>query len=209
MPRRAELSLDGFIKELKNNPRLGVGVVAIAVLLCFYGVLVLKDMAAQEARAYADLTARVARMEAAAKDTVWLRRAEETTATLLEMESQMWRAPTQGLAQASFQDWLNQMAQQSKIANASITVVAQDDLGARQDGATGAEAFWKVGARISFDFSPQVFYALLAGVIGHDRRIVVEALTIRGAPQPKAELQLAAYFEKPSAISAEQPPASR
>jgi len=196
-------SLRPLAAELNSNPRLRWGVWAIAGILWFYGVLVLRDTVPRQAEAYRAVARQLARTQAAASDTQWNARRDEALAVQAQLESRMWRANTVGLAQASFNDWLLRVAQQAAVQRPQIAVAAQED------DATGRSAgAFKVSARVTFDFTPQSFYPFMARLAAHDKSVVVESLAIRGAPTPRAEMVLLAYFMgSPGATTARAAPA--
>ena len=120
----------------------------------------------------------------------------------------MWREGTIGLAQATFQDWLNQVVQQLSLTRPSVNVAAQDESVVEKNATALTETnysrdIWRVSARVGFDFSEKVLYAFLERLAGHDKQIVVESLIVRGGSIPKVEMVLVAYFQKPS--NAEKP----
>jgi len=121
----------------------------------------------------------------------------------INMENRLWRENTIGLAQAIFQDWLNQLTQQANLAKVQLAVAAQDGEAGGGKDQTGAEStfgLWKVSAKLAFDFNPQSFYPLLTRIAMHEKKVVIESLTIRSAPSPRAELLLVAYYLKPVSI---------
>ena len=145
-------------------------------------------------------------MQVQSSQTEWTARLEPARAAQLELEGRLWREGTIGLAQAAFQDWVNQAVQLSNLTRPIVTVAAQEGITAAVDKTSGGAAdpvapdgIWKVSAKLTFDFTPKGFYALMGRLAGHDKEIVVEVLLIRGAPIPRAEMVLVAYFQKPAA----------
>jgi len=182
--------------QLRANPRLRWGVWAILGILWFYGVLVLRDEVPKRAEAYNAVARKIARTQAVATQTTWGARREAAVAAQAQLENRLWQAPTLGLAQATFNDWLRDASNQTKLSRPNLTIAAQED---DTKGAEGMPKLWKVTARMGFDFTPQSLYALLARIGGYDKAIQVESLTVRGSPTPRAELQLVAYFRTPAA----------
>ena len=197
-------AVDSALSEFRSNPRLRWGTWVLVAILWLYGNLLLRDLADARAHEYRALGARIARAQAAAKQAEWLTRVAPARSLQLSAEGRLWRATTAGLAQAALQDWLNQAAQQAGLNKAQIVVgTAEDVLVADKSAAAAAphaagSGLWKVSAKLAFDFHPKSLYALMQRVAEHDKQIVVEALNVRGAPAPKADAVLVAYFHKPA-----------
>lgn len=184
-----------FLAGIRANPRLRLGLWLILGIAWFYGILLLRDQARDAATAHQSTARKMARIQAQAGQDEWLARVGPARALQLELENSLWHESTIGLAQAAFQDWLNQTIQQSGLIRPAVSMAAQEENSAE----TGPDQpLWKVSAKISFDFTPQSLYALLERIEGNDKQIVVETLVIRGAPVPRAEMLLSAPFQKPA-----------
>lgn len=195
-----------LVAELKANPRLRWGLWAIIGVLWFYGVLELRDAVQSKSDSYLALSKKVTRSQGTAAQSEWPSRLRDAQSLQINLESRLWRENTIGLAQATLHDWLNQLAQQAKLTKVQLLVAAQDNesAGGKEpassdgSGTRIASDLWKVSAKLAFDFNPQGFYPLLTRISTHEKKVVVEALVIRSAPTPKAELMLVAYFHKPA-----------
>ncbi|OFW21007.1 MAG: hypothetical protein A3H27_10475 [Acidobacteria bacterium RIFCSPLOWO2_02_FULL_59_13] len=205
-------SFIAFRAEFKASPRLRLGLWVILGILWGYGLLLLRDEFHQAADEHRALARKVARAQALAGQTEWDKRIEAARALQVELESRLWRAGTLGLAQAAVQDWLNQSVQQAGLTRPATSVDAQEEAAgekntaeARGKGPATAD-LWKVSAKLSFDFSPQKFYTLMGRLYGADKQVLVESLSIRGAPVPRAEIVLSAYFQKPLATPPTEAP---
>lgn len=197
-------SFSALLSGLKANPRLRLGLWLIVGIAWLYGLLLLRDEALHATSEHQTLAKKIARIQAQAAQSEWPERVEPAQALQLELESRLWRESTIGLAQAAFQDWLNQAVQQASLTRPMVTVAAQEESATEKNAAGATETdhngnIWKVSAKLGFDFAPKSFYALMERLAGHDKQIVVETLIIRGAPTPRAEMVLVAYFQKPAA----------
>lgn len=195
--------------EFTGNPRLRWGAWGIIGILWFYGVLELRDASQRQAEAYRAASGKLARAQAVATQAEWPARLREANSVRLDLESRLWKAGTLGLAQATFNDWLTQLAQQSNLARSQLAVSAQGDEAVSGRESVGADkavaampGLWKVSARLSFDFAPPGFNRLMAQLANRDKAVVIESLVIRGAPNPRAEMLLVAYFQRPAAAAA-------
>jgi len=192
--------------EFKVNPLLRLGLWVILGILWGYALLLLRDEVRLAADEHLALAKKVARAQALASQTEWEKRIAPAQALQVELESRLWRAGTLGLAQAAVQDWLSQAVQQAGLTRPATSVAAQEEV-ASEKSSTEAQGkglatahLWKVSAKLSFDFSPQKFYTLMGRIYGTDKQVVVESLSIRGAPAPRAEMLLSAYFQQPLAV---------
>lgn len=191
----------GALLELKTNPRLRWGVWLIAAILWLYVALEMRDASRRQVERYATTARQVEMARAALAQSDWKTRLEDVRALQSQLERRLWREGTLGLAQASFQDWLNVAAQQNTLSRVSIVVAAQEDPGARGDMPGGRETvasqppLWKVSARMSFDFDPRTLYPFLARIATSERGVFVESLVIRGTPL-RVEMGLVAYFQR-------------
>ncbi len=197
-------SLPTLLAGIKTNPRLRLGIWLIVGIAWLYGLLLLRDEVKHATSEHQALAKKVARVGAQAGQNEWVERVEPAQAMQLQLESRLWRESTIGLAQAGFQDWINQAVQQASLTRPVVSVAVQEESASDKNAAGTKETepnrdLWKVSAKLSFDFTPKNLYALLGRLAGHDKQIVVETLVIRGAPAPRAELLLVAYFQKPAA----------
>jgi len=203
------IAVDSFslmIAAVRENPRLRIGIFVIFGILWLYGLLVLREEVALAGREHQTMARKLARLNAQATQTEWAARAGPTLAVQLDLESRLWREGTIGLAQAAFQDWLNQAMSQSGLTRTAAIVAAQEDSAVAKGGADTAGAdptrdLWKVTAKVSFDFTPKGLYALLGRLEGYEKQITVESLIVRGLQVPRVEMVLVAHFQKPGTLT--------
>lgn len=197
-------------ESIKSNPRLRAGVWLIAAILWVHGVLVLRDAAETERGQYASAARRAARVEAQGQQDVWLKRAEEARILRTKLEGELGQAETPGLAQARYQDLLNNLASQARIARSQITVTLGTSASSESDRAASAAApaddLWRVSARLDFEFAADNLTEFLRLVAQQRPRSVVETLIVRKEPAPRVELVLNAYFQRPRSAAGPQPP---
>lgn len=200
---------DNLTQSLRDNPRLRWGVALIVGLFWLYGILLLQEDLDERNRQRIAVAQTNARMQAQAAQPEWTTRHIPAKTLTVQLESQLWRAPTPGLAQAAFQDWLNTTLQQAGVAKLQVTVtVMQDGPGPspRADSepmgqpgpAATPEDLWKIRAKINFEAPHPMLLAALSRIETHEKKIVVSALNIRTEqpPVPRVELELLGYFQK-------------
>lgn len=194
-----------LLAKVKDNPRLRLGLWLIVGIVWLYGVLLLRDASLLASSELAMLGKKVARLQAESAQTAWVTRVAPAEALQVNLESRLWREGTIGLAQATFQDWLTQGVQQANLARPVVTAASQEEATAEKNASLNTAPallnhLWRVSAKLGFDFTPQGLYAFLGRLEGHDKQVIVENLTIRGSPTPRAEIVVVAYFQKPAAL---------
>lgn len=212
--------LDTFTQSLRDNPRLRWGVALIVGLFWLYGVLLLQEDLDERSRQRRTAAQTNARLQAQSEQPEWTTRLAPAKALAVQLESQLWQAPTPGLAQAAFQDWLNASLQQLGVSKLQVTVTVLQDAPAAGPAAsapptTGAEPasppgpaatpedLWKIRAKLSFEAPQPVLLAALSRIETHDRKITVSALAVRTEqwPVPRIEMELIGYFQKQGAAT--------
>lgn len=193
-----------YLAQIRNNPRLRWGIWLIFGILWLYAILVLRDQLGEKTEQYAGTLKKLARIQAEASQKDWLERVGPAKILRVQVESRLWQAGTSGLAQAAFQDWLNQMFLQAAVSRPTITLSALDEKvpekadEAEKAGATAAvpDDLWKVKAKLEFDFNPPAFLSLMTLIGGYEKKTVFESLVIRKEPFPRVEAVVVAYFQK-------------
>jgi len=204
--------ISGLIADIRNNPRLRWGIWFILAILWLYAILVLKDRAKAETDQYQETVSQIARTQAQAQQKDWLERLQPARLLKVQLESRLWQASTAGLAQAAFQDWLNQLLAQTAVGRPAITLTVAGDSPAEpqsgQEGstntATAPDGLWKVKAKVEFDFNPQTLVAVMTRIEANDKNIVLESLAIRKEPAPRMEAVLTAHFQEPKSAGADK-----
>ena len=188
-------SLAQLMNELKANPRLRAGLWLCVAIFWFYGIVNLQEVSVAKAKEYETLVKRSARSQATAEQKAWQGWVDDARVIERSLANRLWHEPTQGLAQAAFQDWLVQALQQTAIVKPQLTVVAQE--GPKSQGTSKTDdEIWKVSARVTFDFDPRTFTQFIDKLANHDKWVVLETLNVRGSPSAKTEMTLVAYFTK-------------
>lgn len=219
--------LDNFLNQLRGNPRLRWGVLLIIGIFWLYGVLVLRDELHEQTQQQRSVVQSIARLRAQLAQTEWTARLTPAKVLAVQLEGKLWQAPTSGLAQAAFQDWLNATLLKSGITTPQISVTVVDDAltGPNTSSAAAASSpnpdlgaapntptdLWKIKAKLNFELTTVIPSDVMARIESHDKQIVVGALNIRKEPSPRLDMELFAFFQKtasPAASPASPPPAA-
>jgi hypothetical protein len=206
--------LANFLNQLRDNPRLRWGVLMIIGIFWLYGVLVLRDDLQEQTLQQRTVVQSIARLRVQLTQTQWMARLTPAKVLSVQLEGKLWQAPTSGLAQAAFQDWLNATLLKAAIANPQISVTVVDDAlsGPNTNSAASASGpnpdpgavantptdLWKIKAKVNFELGTAVASDVMARIESHEKQIVVGALNIRKEPSPRLEMELFAFFQKPS-----------
>lgn len=202
--------LNNFFAQLRDNPRLRWGIALIIGLFWLYAILVLRDSLQEQTQQQRAAAQSIARLQLQMTQTQWTARVTPAKMMAVQLEGRLWQAPTPGLAQAAFQDWLNANMAKAGISKSQISVTVLEEAApntpAQGAGAsTGASPpagtppdLWKLRAKLSLDFSAPTLMNFLSLIENNDKQIIVAALNVRKEPTPQAVLELHGYFQKPA-----------
>lgn len=184
--------LDQFISELKNNARLRIGIALILAVLWLYFILLMRDALDNGAREYRGSSVTLGKLQSVVQEGDWAERLAAAKTLQAEMESALWRGDSSGLANASFQDWLNQQMQLAGVARPTVSVGA----GSETEPSSGIEDLWHVRAKMTFDFNSDSLNKLLGQIGAHPQHVVIESLHVTKEPIPRVEIMASAYFQQ-------------
>lgn len=173
--------------ELRQNPRLRIGLGIIVALLLTYGLSRLHVYEKQLQQNYQEVTGRWQQLKEVAGQTQWANHAQQAVALREQLEQQLWQANTKGMAQAVLQTWL-----QEEIFFAQIK-----DAGLKMQTTLSVPKYpnlWQISAESQADFEPKTLQKLLLAIEGYEKLTVVERLEIRYASRSRMTLGVTAYF---------------
>lgn len=194
--------IDNFFNELRNNPRLRWGVALMAGLFWLYAILLLRETLQEQELQHRAAAQSITRLRAQLAQPEWTGRVEPAKIMAVQLEGRLWQAPTSGLAQAAFQDWLNAAMAQAGVALPRITVTVIDEIVAntpyesQSPGTTTPADLWKIKALLGFGFSAETLLKFMSQIENHEKQIVVGTLNVR---MNHVEIELYGYFQKQAA----------
>lgn len=206
---------DNFLSQLRDTPRLRWGVALIIGILWLYAILLLRDSLQDQTQQHRAAAQTLSRLRAQLAQPQWTARVTPAKTMAVQLEGRLWQAPTPGLAQAAFQDWLNASMVKAGINKPQISVTVLEEAlpnAPTQNLASGTSTassppsstpadLWKLKAKLSLDFSAPSLMNFLALIENHDKQIIVGTLNARKEPSPRVDLELYGYFQKPAAPS--------
>jgi hypothetical protein len=193
---------DKFLAEFRSNLRLRLLLAGVVAIVWLYALLSLRDLAIAKNQQFIGLERQIAKTKLQTSAADWSQRLEAIKLLQVELEGRLWQNSTQGLAQAAFQDWLNQAAIRATLGRPAVTMLAVEekgDAGNNDNTANPASPnlqLWKVRAKLEFDFTPPGLMNLLKQITVNPQQVVIESLNIRKEPVPRVDLLLVANFQK-------------
>jgi len=197
--------IDDLLNQLRNNSRLRWRVMLIAGLCWLYAVLLLRDNLLEQQQQHRLTAQYVSRLGTQLAQPEWLNRIAPTKTLAVQLEGRLWQAPTSGLAQAAFQEWLNSAMLKAGVTRPQVTVTLIEEVaGSAPDQTQPADRsapadLWKVNAKLGFDFNAAALLNFMKQVESHDKQITVAALKANKEPVNRVEMELLAYFQKQAA----------
>ena len=182
-------ALRSVAAELAGNARLRWGVWLIAGLLLFWSILVQSDRVAAVHGGYVAEAGHLAKARSLLVRQDWSERLEAERETRRRLETALWEAETEGLAQAKLQGALNE----------AIEGLRLDDLRIRSgvsQPVPDLPGVWRVQTRLDAAYRTGVELRVLHALATHPKKIVVDRLDLRRRSRQDAwmTLILSAYF---------------
>jgi len=152
-----------YVKTFQKNPlfkdvnakpgtgrsiRLRVGLWFIIVLSLSYIVLLLNDYQETLQQEHQNTLKRLNQLQNIAHQNQWLERASQTQALRTQLEVKFWQANTSGLAQATFQKWLDTEVHRANMKKNNLRILSALELPKQPN-------IWKITARLDANFTPQ------------------------------------------------------
>jgi hypothetical protein len=177
-----------LLVEIRNNHRLRWGIWAILGISASYGVLLLEDWRIELENEYQNVSRRWQQVQQVVSQPEWPRRDQQAREQYSQLQSRLWQANTQGLAQASLQSWLDGKAKQVGLQNHTIRVdpaITLDKVNV-----------WQVKAQLEAEFQQDRLFDLLLLLAESPQWIVVERLDIsQTTRQTRLQMWVVAYFQ--------------
>lgn len=183
-------------RELQDNPRLRIGLLAVAALLWLIGLLELdaRVQAAEQERAR--LADEIARLRVAAAEQQWPALRDEARQRLADLRSLAWREESEGRMQALLQDWLREQLAAAGLQPRDLQVsVLPADGGLDDKRKAELPTDLRIArARLAFDFQPDSLHRVLAALPASRKWIWVSRLIVDNAGRRTVDLEVEALF---------------
>ncbi len=190
----------GLIRQMRENPRLRLGIYAVGIILLWYIILALGSRVQTIHTQYISTAEAYARVLRVAAQNQWPRRERQARSSRVQWRSLLWRANSPGLAQAEFQQWLIHLSPQSGTRPG---VQAQTSPAVAVPGQPG---LWVVTGKLQAKFSTETLVDLLKKIESHRPLVQVTGLELRPGILDRLRIDLRVYFSTASAQSLQEQP---
>ncbi len=177
-----------FSSEFRKNHRLRIGMWLIIGILMFYGVQQLNIYFQQLKKAHLSAVEQLNQLYEIAQQAEWTERAVQAKALSEQLKARLWKADTKGLAQATFQQWLNTKVSKLQLKTRSLQVESAINV-------RNIPNVWRVNAKLYATFTPKNLNLFLLAIANNPQLIVTESLEIRAGSNPNFTIVLGAYFQ--------------
>jgi hypothetical protein len=182
------MQMSDIQQEIVENARLRWGLWTIVSIVLLYLCLVLSDMRAVLVNDYAATSNRLWDVNNVARQSEWIKRDELAAALRTEFSGRLWKSRSEGLAQATFQTWLDQQLLAFRLDGLRIQMLPVEPGGQKL-------ALWKVAARIQGDVDLSAFQRLLYRLESHAQLTQVDSLVVRNNRRKTIDMTVVAWFK--------------
>jgi hypothetical protein len=176
----------GLLRELRGNRRAQTGLLVITVLVCGYGLAMLRTATARVEASEQRAAATLARIAGIEQEKDWHQRAAASTALLATLDRRLWVAESEGLAQANVQAWISGVGRDIGLPMFDIRVEAAKP--------QNLPAYLRqITATITAQPSEAAVISLLERLQQAPYLTVVARLHVRQQPSPMLELVVVGY----------------
>lgn len=193
--------LQSALAEVRDNPRLRLGLIAVLAIVWLYALLWWRDVQVDQRDQLAGMHEQADRLRPFERaEATWQARLVDARQLTAGMQTYLWEARSRSLAEAAFRDWLQSRAQSAGLAVRELTVRIQDgEPTAVQtpDAAAGSGPPFSVRARLVASFAPAAGVSLLLAVHSNKQHVGVQRMQFRNAPpgqESTFDLELVAPF---------------
>lgn len=193
--RLREEGLVGAVRrEAEANPRVYWGLWAIAAVVALYLVVLVAGWAGRAETALIADKQRLVDLRTTANDAVWLERREQSETLRTTLAARLWTAETEGIAAASFEDWLRSNAQVNGLGQPQIRI-ANTQAGRVED--LGLPGVRRLTAQMTTLLEPRALTGFLTALGMSERLVVVDRLRVLPEPANRIEFELSIYVQLP------------
>lgn len=183
-------------QEWRQNRRLRLGGLVVAVVLGLHAVLVLSDRQQVLAETYQREAGLLARLEEASRESAWPERAGQGEAALAALRATVPEVRSSGLAQAELQAWLSGQAAAGGLMEPRVRTEATLDVPDQPE-------LWQVIARLDAIVPAGRLEGFLRALSTGLPWIQAERLDVTEGRETRLGLIVRAYYRKPAEAEAD------
>jgi|GEM_PF-647638 len=186
--------LSEFKTEIEGNIRLRIGLWLIIFIITLYCLILLHNYQQSLEKSHKQALNKLNKIEFIIQQDDWHQRLEKIQAVKTQLETQLWTATSQGLAQASLQAWLDDVVnKQINLPHAQIKIAT-----APMTNTLPEMKLLKVSARIEARLVGSKLESLLEKIASHKYMVLIEQLNVKKSyiknVLPKVSIIVVAYF---------------
>jgi hypothetical protein len=186
-----------FERETRKNPRIHLGLLAILTILLVGLWFEIDDSHhSAQARIAADAE-QLTVLRRLGGQTEWKARSDTAQRLRVQLESRLWEAESDGLAQANFQDLIAKFGKSAAMSRVDVHVEIINATAATQN-------YRQMSATVGGPFTADSMQKFLAELEGDGHMLVVDRLRIETASVPRFEMLISTYLRP----TAKTPPAA-
>lgn len=172
-------------EKITSNPRLLISTLLVVLLVWMLIILELADVAQDFENEYITTYRQLTQTKALAREDFWGERKKQSAALLEKVEGRLWPLQNDGLARASLQKELTELAEKAGLERIRIQIEKPIDQKGNKD-------FKRYRASITSWFKPETLDVFLSAVVKDERQYVFDNFELRFKPFPyfKANLSV-------------------
>ncbi|MGB8842579.1 MAG: GspMb/PilO family protein [Aliidongia sp.] len=187
LPRYWAQLRTAFERETEKNPRIHLGLLAILAIL-----LLGLWFEIQDSHSHADIqiaadAQQLAMLHRLAGQTEWKGRSDSVQRLRVQLESRLWEAESDGLAQVNFQELLGKLAKSAELPRTDVHVEIVSSTATTQ-------TYRQMSATVTGPFAATAMQKFLASLESDGHMMVVDRLRIEATPTPRFEMLVSTYL---------------
>jgi len=175
------------VREFTQNPRLHYWTMLVIAILCIALWFLMDDAHSRKRQEIGAAAQQLMQLRHLAQETEWRDRRTAVEHLRLQLESRLWAADSEALAQANFQDTLVKLAGTSDMPSFDIRV----ELVANPANALKLR---QMSASLSGAFNAEALQRFLAAMARDEHFLVVDRLHIELAASPRFDMLVTTYL---------------
>lgn len=180
-------------QETMSNERLIVMAGAAAGLFLLIMLIGFWSLNQSMAKKVVTSKTNLARLQAEVTGDAWPKRVETTQGLKTQLTVRLWNAPTPGLAQASFETWLNQHFGRYGTKPQQILITRSPAVGRDGNPTPTLAGLQRMTAKIMVPFD-QTVLQVLADAAEDEKILIVERLILRSGINSRMEMDISTFI---------------
>ncbi|MEA2754932.1 MAG: hypothetical protein QOJ54_1221 [Aliidongia sp.] len=176
-----------FERETAKNPRIHLGLLAILAILLLGLWFEIEDSHHHAGIQITGDAQQLSVLHRLAGQTEWKARSDSARRLRVQLESRLWEAESDGLAQVNFQELIGKLAKAAELARVDVHVEIVSS-------STASQNYRQMSATVTGPFAAIGMQKFLAAIESDGHMIVVDRLRIETTPTPHFEMLVSTYL---------------